>query len=466
GLAGGVVILRWLSAWQPIPDIPINVPVNPDLRTYAVALGLAVVSGLLFGIVPVRQVMRADPWQVIRTGSSGVGGMGRLALRDLLLAGQIAICALLVTSSLVAVRGLVRSLHNSFGFDPQHAMIVECDLHMAGYNDDQSVEMQKKMLESVRQIPGVTAAGYTDNLPLGLSDGDSYVYTDTTTDYRPTNYAADAMNYNVSPDYIKAAGTVLLAGRDLSMHDDAKAPIAALVNRNFADKVFGGVQHAVGGHFKFWGGNRAVVVGVVENGKYRTLTEDQQPAMFFSFLQHKASGTYLVVRSQRDAQEMAAALESTMTGLDPGLPFKVTTWDGEMATALFPARVATVALGVLGLLGAMLAVTGIFGMASYVVSRRMRELGIRVALGAGQRDVLGAALGRAFRVLAIGSAAGVALGVLGTRVLSHIVYQATPKDPVVLGGVIATMLALGLAATWLPARRALAVDPMILLRDE
>ncbi|MGB6133551.1 MAG: ABC transporter permease [Acidobacteriaceae bacterium] len=466
GLAGGVVILRWLSAWQPIPDIPINVPVNPDLRTYAVALGLAVVSGLLFGIVPVRQVMRADPWQVIRTGSSGVGGMGRLALRDLLLAGQIAICALLVTSSLVAVRGLVRSLHNSFGFDPQHAMIVECDLHMAGYNDDQSVEMQKKMLESVRQIPGVTAAGYTDNLPLGLSDGDSYVYTDTTTDYRPTNYAADAMNYNVSPDYIKAAGTVLLAGRDLSMHDDAKAPIAALVNRNFAEKVFGGVRQAVGGHFKFWGGNRAVVVGVVENGKYRTLTEDQQPAMFFSFLQHKASGTYLVVRSQRDAQEMAAALESTMTGLDPGLPFKVTTWDGEMATALFPARVATVALGVLGLLGAMLAVTGIFGMASYVVSRRMRELGIRVALGAGQRDVLGAALGRAFRVLAIGSAAGVALGVLGTRVLSHIVYQATPKDPVVLGGVIATMLALGLAATWLPARRALAVDPMILLRDE
>jgi ABC-type antimicrobial peptide transport system permease subunit len=137
-----------------------------------------------------------------------------------------------------------------------------------------------------------------------------------------------------------------------------------------------------------------------------------------------------------------------------------------MDTALFAARVATVALGVLGILGAMLAVTGIFGMASYAVSQRMRELGIRVALGASQRQVLRASLGRAFRLLAIGSAAGLGLGVLSTRVLSFIVYQATPKDPMVLGGVTATMLLLGLVAAWIPARRALAVDPLVLLRDE
>lgn len=466
GLAGGVLILHLLSAWQPIPDIPINVPVNPDLRTYAVAMGLALLSGLLFGMVPVRQVLRADPWHTIRTGSAATGSAVRLSFRDFLLGGQIAICAVLVTSSLVAVRGLVRSLHSNFGFDPQHALIVECDLHMAGYNDDQSAEMQKKMLDAIRAIPGVSAAGYTNNVPLGLSGGDSYVYTDATTVYRPTNYIADAMNYNISPGYIRAAGTQLLAGRDLSMADNAQAPFATLVNRDFAEKVFGSVPQAVGAHFKFWGGNRAVVVGVVENGKYRTLTEDPQPAMFFSFLQHRGSGTFLVVRSQRGDQEMAAALEQTMRGLDPGLPFRVMSWDSEMASALFAARVATVALGVLGLLGAMLAITGIFGMASYIVSRRFRELGIRVALGAGQRDVLRAALGRAFRVLAIGSACGVVFGLLGTRVLAHIVYQATPKDPVVLGGVVVTMMALGLMATWIPARKALTVDPAILLRDE
>jgi ABC-type antimicrobial peptide transport system permease subunit len=152
--------------------------------------------------------------------------------------------------------------------------------------------------------------------------------------------------------------------------------------------------------------------------------------------------------------------------LDASLPLVIGPWTQELDTALFTAHVATVALGVLGLLGAMLAVTGVFGMASYVVSKRLRELGIRVALGAGQREILRTALGRAFRWLSVGSAVGAGGGLLLTRVLSHIVYQATPKDPLVLGGVTVTMLLLGLVAAWIPARRALTVDPLILLREE
>jgi predicted permease len=466
GLAGGVVILHLLSAWQPIPDVPINVPVNPDAGTYVVALVLAVGSGLLFGMVPVRQVMRADPWQVIRTGAAGVGGLRRFTVRDVLLAVQIAICAVLVTSSLVAVRGLTRSLRSNFGFVPRNVMLVESDLHMAGYTDERMPQMQRHMLDAAAAIPGVTAVGYTNNLPLSLGGGDSYVYTDSTTDYRPTNVAADAMNYNISPGYLEAAGTMLLAGRNLTTQDDSKAPKVALVNRQFAVKVFGSVDKAIGGHFKFWGGTRAEVVGVVEDGKYRTLTEDQQPAMFFSYLQQKSSGTWLLVRSRRDPEEISRALERTLQGLDAGLPFALRTWNQEMGSALFAARVATVALGVLGLLGAMLAVTGIFGMASYTVSKRLRELGIRMALGARRREVLRAALGRAFVLLSAGSAAGLVLGILATKVLSYIVYQAGPKDPLVLGGVVLTMLALGLAAAWIPAQKALAVDPIILLREE
>jgi predicted permease len=465
GLAGGVVILHVLSAWQPIPMVPINVPVNPDVRTYAVALVLALASGLLFGMVPVRQVMRADPWQMIRTGMKSEG-LKRFSIRDVLLVFQIAICAVLVTSSLVAVRGLARSLHGNFGFDPQNVMLVASDLHMAGYTGDRVPQMERRMLDAVAAIPGVNKIGLIDNTPLSLGSGDSFVYSDATTDYRPTNYAADAMNYNISPGYIEAAGTRLLAGRDFTFRDDKPAPKVALVNRQFAVKVFGSVEKALGGHFKYWGGERAEVVGVVENGRYRSLTEDQMPAMFFSFLQHESSGSRLVVRSQRDPQEMTRALETTVHGMDSALPIVVTTWTRELDTALFAARVATVALGVLGLLGAMLAVTGIFGMASYVVSKRLRELGIRVALGASQRQVLRASLGRAFRLLAIGSVAGIGLGLLATRVLSFIVYQATPRDPIVLGGVTLTMLLLGMLAAWIPARRALAVDPLILLRDE
>jgi predicted permease len=466
GLAAGVLLLHVLSAWQPIPNVPINVPVNPDIRTYAVALLLSLASGLLFGVVPVRQVMRADPWQMIRTGMSSTAGLRRFTLRDVLLVIQIAICAVLVTSSLVAVRGLVRSLHNDFGFRPQNALLLGSDLRMAGYADDRIPQMQQRMLQAIANIPGVSAVGTIDNIPLSLGGGDSYVYTDATTDFRPTNYVADAMSYRISPGYLVAAGTRLIAGRNLTLSDDKKAPKVALVNHQFAIKVFGSVDKALGGHFKYWGGERAEVVGVVEDGKYRTLTEDQMPAMFFSFVQHTGSETNLVVRSKRDPADIAAALEKTVRSLDSALPFEIHTWNEEMGSALFPARVASVALGVLGILGAMLAITGIFGMASYVVSKRLRELGIRVALGASQKQILSASLGRAFRLLAIGSLAGVALGVLGARILALIVYQATPKDPLVLFGVTATMLVLGLIASWIPARRALAVDPLVLLRDE
>jgi predicted permease len=466
GLGGGIVLLRLLSAWQPIPDIPINVPVNPDFRTYAVALALALASGLLFGIVPVRQVLRSDPWQAIRTGQSVAGAMRRFTLRDGLLVAQIAICAVLVTSSLVAVRGLARSLQSNFGFRPQNVMLVGADLKMSGYAKERIAPMQQRILDAIKAIPGVTAVGYTNNLPLSIGGSDSYVYKDATTDYRPTNEAADAMDYNVSSGYLDAAGTRLLAGRNLTLNDDKKALTAVLINREFAVKVFGSVDKAVGGHFKYWGGQRAEVVGVVENGRYRTLTEDQMPAMFFSHLQHEDSEMWLVVRSERQPVDMTPALEKTLHDIDPSLPLTVRPWTQELGSALFAARVATVALGVLGLLGAMLAVTGIFGMASYTVSKRMKELGIRVALGAGQRQILRASLGRAFQVLSIGSIAGVVLGLMATRVLSFIVYQATPKDPWVLCGVTATMLLLGMLASFLPARRALAVDPLVLLRDE
>ena len=467
GIVGAVAILRVLSTWRPIPGIPINVPVNPDAKTYALALLLALLSGLLFSSVPVRQILRADPWRIIRAGLSGFDSLRRFTLRDVLLGVQIAICAVLVTASLVALRGLARSLESNYGFQPQGALLVKTDLQMAGYDGDQRVQMQRHMLDAAAAIPGVTEVGYTNRPQLSIGgSSDSSVYHDNTTDYRPSNAVADAQQFDVSPNYFHAARTAILAGRTFTLHDESKAPLVAVVNRAFARKVLGSVDKAVGGHFKVWNGTRVEVVGVVEDGKYVTLTEDPQPAMFYSFLQQPSNITTIIVRSPREPQEIAAALQRSLHRLDPALPLEIKTWSSELDSALFAARVATVALGVLGLLGAMLAVTGIFGMASYSVSKRLRELGIRVALGANQRDVLNAALGRAFRLLAIGSIAGVILGLLATRVLSSIVYQATPKDPMVLGGVILTMLAVGLVAAWIPARHALAVDPMILLREE
>jgi len=174
----------------------------------------------------------------------------------------------------------------------------------------------------------------------------------------------------------------------------------------------------------------------------------------------------MVVRSDLDPEHLAGALRSTLRGLDSGLPVTIDTWERELDLAFLGPRLATQALGVMGLIGALLSVTGIFGMAAYSVSKRLREFGIRIALGANRSEVLRTALGREFKLLALGSAAGVVLGIMASRVLAFIVDQATPRDPVVLVGVVVSMALLGLIATFIPARRAMSVDPSTLLREE
>jgi predicted permease len=467
GLLGSIVLLRRLSMWQPFPGAPIHVPVSPDAKIYVVALGLALVSGFLFGIVPVGQVLRANPYEIVKAGSSGRVGR-RMTVRDVLLVLQIAICAVLVTSSMVAVRGLARSLHSNFGFEPRNALLVSTNLAMAGYSRDQVPAMQKRMIHAMETIPGVERVGLVNNYPplVYAAGSRANVFKEETRDLRPSNAAALPYRYDVSPEYFHAAGTALLAGRDLTWHDDKNAPVVAVVNREFAGKMLGSVPNAVGRYYKMQDGTRVQVVGVVEDGKYMSLTEDQEPAMFLPFLQSPSSQSHLVVRSSRDPQELAAAIRSQLRELDAGLPVDTAMWNSRLDVVLFPARVATTSLGVLGMMGAILSITGIFGMAAYSVTKRLRELGIRIALGGQRKELLQAALGRAVKLLAVGSATGLLLGILASRVLSFIVYQATPRDPLVLAGAVLAMLLLGLVATWIPARRALSVDPLILMREE
>jgi predicted permease len=469
GLLGSVMLLRALSVWHPIPTFPIIVPVAPDAHVYWAALLLALASGFLFGAVPVRQILRTNPYEVVKAGSTGViaGNTGRrVNARDVMLVMQICICAVLVTSSLVAVRGLIQSMHSNFGFEPRNAMLVNTDLDMAGYSGEQAAAMQRRMIETLSAIPGVKAVGLIDQVPLGGGGPNENVFTDETTDLSPSNAAAHIIDYKVSPEYFSAAGTAFLRGRNLSWQDDKNSPNVAVINEAFARKIFGSAGNALGRYFKPEVGPRLQVVGVVENGKYFQLTEDQKPAMFVPVLQSPSSSTNLVVRSERDPQQLAEAIRRELRQMDAGLPFQIHTWPETLSIALFPSRVATVALGVLGMMGAMLAITGIFGLAAYSVSKRLRELGIRIALGAKRREVLQTALGRPLKLLAFGSAAGLILGVLATRALAFIVYQANPRDPLVLGGVVAAMALLGLVATWLPAQRALSVNPLILLREE
>jgi predicted permease len=475
GLLSSVALLRALSAWQPIPSYPIHLAVNPDAKVYAVAVLLALVSGLLFGAVPVRQVLRTNPYEVVKAGSGRIAGR-RMNAREVLLVVQIAICAVLVTSSLVAIRGLIRSLHDHFGFDIENITLAETDLGMAGYSGDRVPAMQKRMIGALQALPGVESVGLADSLPLTVNgSGDSIVFTDNTSDLRPVNAATDTAMFHISPEYFHAAGTTLLSGRAFTWQDDKSSPQIAIVNKEFARKVFGSPDRAIGHFYKMKDGTRIQVVGIAEDGKYNSLTEDPVTVMYLPILQSPSTSTFLVVRtrpgldnsgSDNGQLQTATAMRNALRQLDPGLQVSIEARDRTLTAVLFGPRMATISLGVLGVMGAMLSITGIFGMAAYSVSKRLKELGIRVALGAQRKEVLQAALGRAFKLLALGSAAGLVLGLLATKVLAFIVYQASPRDPLVLAGVVVAMAALGLLATWIPAQRALSVNPLVLLREE
>ena len=465
GLLGSIALLRALSAWQPFPRWPMRVPVDPDARVYLIALLLTLACGFFFGAVPVKQILSTNPYEIVKAG--GPGGAGRrLSARDILLVAQVAICAVLVTASLVAVRGLTRSLHDDFGFQLENRLLVDTDLGMAGYTGERVPAMQKRMLEALQAIPGVESAGLSNNVPLGDGSEETIVFTDPTSDLRPANASARPIIYLVSPRYFHAAGTAMMAGRDFSWHDDQTAPRVAVVNPEFARRIFGSVSNATGRFFKLRDGTRAQVAGIVEQGKYEGLTEDPAPAIFLPILQSPSSTTWIVMHSERDPVSLGAAIRVRLRELDAGLPVYIQTRVGEMDPKLFGPRMATLALGVMGLMGAMLAITGVFGMAAYSVSKRLRELGIRIALGAQRKEVLRSALGRAFKLLTIGSVAGLILGMLASRILAMVVDKATPADPVVLTGAVVAMAVLGLVATWIPAQRAMAINPLVLLREE
>jgi predicted permease len=467
GGAAGLVIadllLRVLNQWEsPYGRVAVSV----DARVYLAALILTLVSALLFGMIPARQVSQSNPLQAMKSGPVDSTPLRRFTLRDLLLGAQIAICTLLVTASLVAVRGMVRMLHAPLGFQPQGALLADIDLSEIEQRGDALLEKQKALLEAVQRIPGVTGAGAVNRVPFTGGLRGIPVFPPGTTDFNLNNSVLTPYVFTISPSYLEVAGTKVVSGRDVSWRDTKTTPYVAIVNQTFARKMWGDTP-AIGQRFILLGHLREVV-GVVEDGKYHNMQEPPQPVVYLPLTQSEQRGLVFVVRSPRAHNEMAPALERTLSGLEPNALIKVQSWHDVLGgvNALFPARASTAALGVMGLLAAMLALTGIFGVAAYNVSRRMKELGIRVALGARAKQVMSAAVGRPIVLLGLGSLTGLLLGVFASRLLEHIVYQANPRDPVVVGGAVLMMVLLGIAASAIPALRALAVDPSKLLREE
>jgi predicted permease len=461
GLVTASLLLGALNRWQSPYG---NAAVSVDARVYLAALTFTLVSALLFGMIPARQVWQSSPLPAMKGGAAEPMPLHRFALRDLMLGAQIAICMLLVTASLVAVRGMVRMRHAPLGFQPQGVMLAEMDLSLVEPGGDVPLEKKKAMIEAVRNIPGVATAGTVNRVPFTGGMRGVPVFPPGTTEFTLDNSVLAPYVFTMSPGYLEAAGTRLRRGRDFSWQDTTRTPYVAIVNETFARKMWGDTP-AIGQRF-ILRGHLTEVVGVAEDGKYHNMQESPQPVVYLSLSQDEPSNVIFVTRSRRAMNEMAAMLERTLSGLEPNAQIKVRSWRDALGGMLFPARAATISLGVMGLLAAMLAVTGIFGMAACNVSHRMKELGIRVALGARTKDVMSAAVGRPIVLLGVGSLVGLLLGVFASRLLGQIVYQANPMDPVVLGGAVLTMALLGIAASAIPALRALAVDPSRLMREE
>ncbi len=465
------IVITGLANWHPPTEYPMGFHIQPQPSLILMALLISLLAGVLFGVMPLRQIFRTDPNDAIKSGSSPSSAGRRWVLRDVLLAAQIALCCVTVTAAFVSLRGLSKALTMDMGINPKHAVVTKFELSQAGYSSQAADHFQRQLQERISQLPGVKSAGYAQSMPLSQDVPSTNVFSQQTTDFKPSNKAFAIYYYDVSPGYFAAAETPLLSGRDVSFADTTKTPPVAIVNREFARRLFHS-NDAVGRYFKNGPGEPVQIVGMVADGKYLSLSEEPEPVVFFPISQQPSTKTSLIVRMRPDSSgaatnDMAATIRKVIRDLDPAIPIRESSaWTNQLGLTFFPSQVATVALGIFGAFGLLLSITGTFGLASYTVSKRLRELSIRVALGAQAKQVLSAALGRMLILLASGSLIGMLLGVAASRVLSAIVYQASAQDPFVLAAVACTVLVTGALSVAGPVRRALTIDPANVLREQ
>jgi len=469
-------VLTGLANWHPPSEYPLSFHIQPEPSLILIGLLISVFAGVVFGVMPLRQIFKADPNGAIKSGATQAIKGRRWALRDVLLAAQIALCCVTVTAAFVSLRGLGKAMTMNMGINPQHAVLAKFELNQAGYSPDAAGHFQRQLLDRVSHLPGVVSAGYGTTTPLSMDISDANVFAEQATDFKPSSRAFGSDNYWVSPGYFAATGIALLSGREPSFADTPKTPPVAVVNHEFARRLFhlddSHAGEALGRYFKNSSGQSIQIVGVVANGKYLSLTEDQQAVAFWPITQGPTGHTSLIVRVRPDSPdqatiELSATVRRVIRDLDVAVPVRVSgPWKNQLGLTFFVAQMATAALSLFGAFGLLLSITGTFGLASYTVSKRLRELSLRVALGAQARQVLSAALGRMLILLASGSLVGMLLGVAASRVLSAIVYQASAQDPLVLIAVAFTLLLTGSLSVAGPVRRALRIDPANVLREQ
>ncbi len=467
GCSIALILLRALTRWRVTGDLPMQFDVSADAHVFLFVAAATLLSGIFFGLAPARQVWKADPNRGLKGLDAG-SGRSRWVMRDIVLAGQVALCGLLVMASIVSVRGLERSLTAPVGFEMKGAAVAGFDLGPAGYKGAKAAIFERQARDAVLQIPGIAAAAYASSVPLYIDQSSTFTFPPDTVEFLPSKGIL-AHYYQVSPGYFQAMGTRMLAGRDFNDQDKFGGQAVAIVNQTLLRRLLGIQEPAkgVGNHFLY--GSKVVIeiAGVVEDGKYSTLAEAPDSAVFWPLSQMPSNSVVMIARSSRPEGEVAAEMRRAIAKLDPHLPvYSIGSLAQLIGMVYLPAQASVFSLGAFGILAILLAVTGIYGVAAHGVSGRLREIGIRMSIGARPAQVLRLILGRTAMFVGAGCVIGAGLGAAGAQLLASIVYQASPRDPLVIVTVAVVMAATAIAAVLGPARRALTVDPASVLRED
>jgi macrolide transport system ATP-binding/permease protein len=466
GVAVAALAARALPALLPPLGVPLGLNLELDSRVLLFSATITAAAVMIFGLAPALQAAGADASTALKDESAAVtGGRRHVSLRDGLVVAQLGLSlATLVAAGLVG-KSLAQSLARRPDFAPQNLLLTSFDLFLGGYDRERGTEFYRELSQRVEALPGVRAASLTDYAPLGLSGG-SNVSRVEIPGYVPKpdeekSFVLDA----VGPHYLRTMGIDVVAGRDFDTQDRQGSLPVVIVNEEFARRFFPGGA-ALGRHCKVAGIDRAVV-GVIRNYKYRTLEDDPEPQLLVPFQQDYRSHMTLVVRTAGEPLGLLPAVRRTAAALDPGLAaFETMTGEQRLGHSLFAQRMATQLLAALGLLATVLSAVGLFGVMSYFVGQRPREIGIRMALGARRGQVLRMVLGHGLRLMLGGIAFGLLAAGVVSRLLRSVLYGVSPLDPLVFAGVAAGLAAVALLACYLPARRAASMDPFAALRHQ
>ncbi len=482
GLIGGVVGLllaafgiEWLVKLNP-DAIPNPKAISMDRFVVAFTMLMSVVTGVVFGILPAWQMTRTNLSQAMRDTSRSASGTGRLkVIRNGLVVLEIGLSLVLLVSAGLLLKSFWKLMQVNPGFRAENVVSANVSLPRARYADEwQQAEFFRRSVEAVRALPGVESASAVTNLPFNNGRGT----TSFEIDGRPTPPNTNgpvADNHDISPDYFKAMGIPMKAGRDFTEADDRTRPGVVIINEKLAEHYWPG-ENPIGKRLtigtpeeeKLYG--KAVsreIVGIIGNTKLLELNADFQPELYTPLLQTPAVGMSLVVRGKASAESLINSIRQAVTSVDPNQPIRrPQLLENAIARSVAPQRFIAVLLAIFAGLAVVLAVVGIYGVMSYAVSQRTQEFGIRLALGAQARDVLRMILGQGLKLVLIGVALGLAGALGASRVLASLLFGVNATDGGTFAGVALLLVVVALVACYFPARRATKVDPMIALRCE